>query len=374
MNTTSHKRLASLDLLRGFDLFCLLMLQPISMTWLKIADNPAWEPLARQFTHVPWEGVSFWDLIMPLFMFMSGITIPFSMSKYKREEKTDHRFYLRLLKRFAVLFFLGWIVQGNLLALDPACFHLYANTLQAIAVGYVVTVLCFVRLPLRGQIGAMALFFFAYLLVFSTVGKMDYEPGTNIAEEIDRCVLGRLRDGVLVNDDGCWDFDPNYHYTWILSSLNFVVTVMLGCFAGQILRMPVKESQRLTRLLGVGVILTAVALAMTPVFPLIKHIWSSSMTLFYGGVCFLLMGLFYYVVDMKGIRFGIGWLKYYGMNSLVAYCLFFVVDFRSISHSLFFGLEQWMGAYYPLIGVCFQSFAVWWIVKRLYDLRLFFKA
>lgn len=78
------------------------------------------------------------------------------------------------------------------------------------------------------------------------------------------------------------------------------------------------------------------------------------MTLFYGGVCFLLMGLFYYVVDMKGIRFGIGWLKYYGMNSLVAYCLFFVVDFRSISHSLFFGLEQWMGTYYPLIGVCFQ--------------------
>ncbi|MDO4703286.1 hypothetical protein [Tannerella sp.] len=62
------------------------------------------------------------------------------------------------------------------------------------------------------------------------------------------------------------------------------------------------------------------------------------------------------------------------MNSLVAYCLFFVVDFRSISHSLFFGLEQWMGIYYPLIGVCFQAFAVWWIVKRLYDLRLFFKA
>ena len=52
MDSSSEKRLVSLDLLRGFDLFCLLMLQPILMTWLEIADNPAWAPLARQFTHV----------------------------------------------------------------------------------------------------------------------------------------------------------------------------------------------------------------------------------------------------------------------------------------------------------------------------------
>lgn len=84
MDSSSEKRLVSLDLLRGFDLFCLLMLQPILMTWLEIADNPAWAPLARQFTHVEWRGVAFWDLIMPLFMFMSGITVPFALSKYKR--------------------------------------------------------------------------------------------------------------------------------------------------------------------------------------------------------------------------------------------------------------------------------------------------
>ena len=138
---TANKRLASLDLLRGFDLFCLLMFQPILITWLEIENSPALAPITNQFTHVEWQGVAFWDLIMPLFMFMSGITIPFAMSRYKQGDIVDHHFYLRLLKRFFILFLLGWVVQGNLLALDIRQFHIFANTLQAIAVGYVVAAL-----------------------------------------------------------------------------------------------------------------------------------------------------------------------------------------------------------------------------------------
>ena len=209
---TANKRLASLDLLRGFDLFCLLMLQPILMTWLEIENNPSLDPIINQFTHVEWQGVAFWDLIMPLFMFMSGITIPFAMSKYKQGEKIDRHFYFRLFKRFFVLFFFGWVVQGNLLALDIRQFHIFANTLQAIAVGYVVAALLYVWCSFRTQIGFTVLCFITYLLVFATVGNMNYEPGTNIAEEIDRCVLGSLRDGVIWTN-GTWSFDSSYHYT-----------------------------------------------------------------------------------------------------------------------------------------------------------------
>lgn len=370
---TADKRLASLDLLRGFDLFCLLMFQPILTTWLEIENNPALNPIASQFTHVEWQGVAFWDLIMPLFMFMSGITIPFAMSKYKQGEQLNHRFYLRLFKRFFILFLLGWVVQGNLLALDIRQFHIFANTLQGIAVGYVVAAILYVWCPLRTQIGFTVLFFAAYLLVFATAGKMNYEPGTNIAEEIDRCVLGHLRDGVIWSN-GMWNFNPAYHYTWILSSLNFIVTVMLGSLAGYILRLPKAPTQRLKRLLVVGSILVIVALLMDPFFPIIKQIWSSSMTLFYGGVCFLLMGIFYYLIDIKGWKSGIDWLKYYGMNSIAAYCLFEVVNFRCISDSLFFGLEQWLGVYYPLISICFQSIIVLLIVKWMYNHKIFLKA
>lgn len=90
---------------------------------------------------------------------------------------------------------------------------------------------------------------------------------------------------------------------------------------------------------------------------------------------FLLMGIFYYLIDIKGWKSGaVNWLNYYGMNSIAAYCLFEVVNFRSISDSLFFGLEQWFGVYYPLVGICFQSAIVLLIVKWMYDHKIFLKA
>lgn len=371
--STTGKRLASLDLLRGFDLFCLLMFQPILMTWLGIKNDPAWEPVMAQLEHVEWQGFAFWDIIMPLFMFMSGITIPFAMSRYKSGQAIDRSFYYRLFKRFFALFFLGWIVQGNLLAFDVRQFHLFANTLQAIAVGYLVTTLLYVHFSLKMLIGFAVAFFLTYLLVFATVGGMNYEPGTNIAEVIDRQVLGRFQDGVVWEGDS-WSFSNSYHYTWILSSFNFIVTVMLGCFAGVILRVKKEAMHHFKLLLIVGVALVVAGLLMDPLFPIVKRIWSSSMTLLSGGFCFLLMALFYYVVDIKGYTRGIGWFKYYGMNSIVAYCLFEVVNFRSISYSLFFGLEQWTGVYYPLVGACVQSLIVLFIVKWMYDHQLFFKA
>lgn len=370
--STIGKRLVSLDLLRGFDLFCLLMLQPILMTGLGIKNDPAWEPVMAQFEHVGWQGFAFWDIIMPLFMFMSGITIPFAMSRYKGGQPIDRHFYYRLFKRFFILFLLGWVVQGNLLAFDVRQFHVFANTLQSIAVGYLVTTLLYVHFSLKAQIGFAVAFFSIYLLVFATVGGMNVEPGTNVAEVIDRQVLGHFRDGVIWQGDS-WRFSNSYHYTWILSSFNFIVTVMLGCFAGAILRLEKEAKHRLGLLLIVGAVLVAVGLLMSPWFPIVKRIWSSSMTLFSGGICFLLMALFYYVVDIKGYTRGIGWLRYYGMNSIVAYCLFEVVNFRSISYSLFFGLEQWMGVYYPLVGTCVQSLIVLLIVKWMYDHQLFFK-
>ncbi len=90
------------------------------------------------FSHVSWEGFSPWDLIMPLFLFMSGISMPFSLSRYK--SISDKRPLLRrLAKRILLLWIFGMMCQGNLLALDPNTIYLYSNTLQAIATGYLIT-------------------------------------------------------------------------------------------------------------------------------------------------------------------------------------------------------------------------------------------
>ena len=106
-NTTLQKpnRLLSLDILRGADLAMLVLVQPILLKALETmqpAEGTVGHFIMGQLLHLPWEGFCFWDIIMPLFMFMSGITIPFAMARYKRGERIDGSFYRRILKRFVV--------------------------------------------------------------------------------------------------------------------------------------------------------------------------------------------------------------------------------------------------------------------------------
>ncbi len=364
------KRLASLDILRGADMFLLLFAGPIIRSFCKtFPDGTAW--LAGQFQHTAWNGFVLWDIIMPLFLFMSGITIPFSMAKYKEGLRPDGKFYLKLLKRFAMLFLLGWLVQGNLLDFDWKIFHPYNNTLQAIAVGYFVAALLFVHLKPCWQLTAVTGLFAAYWIAFAVTG-MNLDPQDNIAMLIDKDVLGSHRDGVQWLEDGAWRFRKRYQYTWILSSLNFAVTTMMGCFAGQMLRSekhPMARRALHIALIGAGLVVAG--LAVSPAFPIIKKIWSSSMTLFSGGICFMLTALTYYLVDVRGWHRGADWLKIYGMNAITAYCIFEVIKFNSVSESLLHGLSHL--ACYPVIITLSNVSILFGILWLMYRSKVFLK-
>ncbi|MBR1706034.1 MAG: DUF5009 domain-containing protein [Bacteroidales bacterium] len=364
-----NRRLASLDILRGADLWLLLFFGPVAAALVEVC--PGLTGLQHQIEHVPWHGFVLWDIIMPLFLFMSGITIPFSMGKYRDGLRPDRAFYLKLLRRFCLLFFLGWVVQGNLLAFDWKQFHPFANTLQAIAVGYVVAALLFIHFDWRAQAAFCAGFFALYALAFVLSGSMDLDPQGNIAMLVDKAVLGSHRDGVTWKADGSWRYDGEYQYTWILSSLNFAVTVMLGCFAGEILRNGRRPEARAGFLALSGAVLVLAGLALDPLFPIVKKIWSSSMTLFSGGLCFLLIALTYYLVDVHGWHRGLDWLKYYGMNSIAAYCIGEVVDFSSVSASLLHGFSGWAG--YPVLIVFGNVTILFFILRLLYRRGIFLK-
>ena len=365
-----NKRLASLDILRGADMFLLLFMGPVVRAFCKVyPDGTVW--LSHQFQHVGWEGFVLWDIIMPLFLFMSGITIPFSMAKYKNGLKPDGKFYLKLLKRFCLLFLLGWLVQGNLLDFSWKAFHPYANTLQAIAVGYVVAALLFVHFGFRWQIVAGLVLFAAYWIAFACTG-MNLDGQGNIAMVIDKAVLGPHRDGVKWLADGTWRFRTGYQYTWILSSLNFAVTVLLGCFAGQMLRCEKRSPAGRAGLVAiVGLALVAAGLAVSPYFPIIKKIWSSSMTLYSGGICFLLVALTYYIVDVREWHKGLDWLKIYGMNAITAYCIGEMISFTSVSESLLHGLAG-LG-WYPVIIAFANASILFGILYVMYKNKVFLK-
>ena len=378
MKKQIQQRLESLDVLRGFDLFCLVALGKIVHKLSEATQAPVFDSILPCFNHVHWEGFSSWDLVMPLFMFMSGITIPFALSRYK-ESSDKSLVYKRIAKRVILLWIFGMMCQGNLLALDPNRIYLYSNTLQAIAMGYLISALFFLHTKIRTQIIGAIILLLGYwmmmeFIVIGNYGSGNYSPDGNLAEWIDRVVLGRFRDGAsLVNGEVV--FSEGYRYTWILSSLTFGVTAMSGTFAGYILKykewMPQKK---LTYLFIIGASMVAMGWIWGIWHPVIKKIWTSSMVLVSSGYCFLLMALFYYIIDYKGYRKYTGWLKVYGMNSIMAYMLSQCINFTSVSQSIFRGLEQYIGSYYPLL-ITLSNIAIiytilWWVYKKKIFLRV----
>ena len=386
------QRLESLDALRGFDLFCLVALSDLLEELAEVVDKPWMDCVMRHFTHKTWDGFSAWDLVMPLFMFMSGVAIPYSLSKGTSsnsplgcEDKTSPfkrnsegpTLYWRLAKRVLLLWLFGMMVQGNLLALDPNRIYLFTNTLQAIAVGYLFSAIIYLHTGWKTQIGIAVALLLAFwgAMEWVTIGNYgggDYSPHGNLAEGIDAMVLGRFRDTAQVVD-GQVVVNPRYTYTWLLSSLNFILTVLTGVLAGEAIRSQLKQGRKVGLMLGAGLALVALGWTWGLVHPVIKHIWTGSMVLVSSGYCFLLMGLFYWWIDCRGHNKHLTFLKVYGMNSITAYVVSHVISFRSISKSMFFGLEQYVGDYYDFL-ICFSNVTILFLILYImYKNRIFLR-
>ena len=397
----SPRRLESLDALRGMDLLFLVAISDIMEELAEVINTPWMAAVMECFTHKKWEGFSPWDLVMPLFMFMAGVAIPYSLGKYREEKIKISNLYWRLGKRVLLLWIFGMMVQGNLMALDPDRIYLFTNTLQAIAVGYFFSAIIYMHTSWKTQIGiavALLLTFWGAMeyITIGGYGGGDYTPHGNLAEGIDMMVLGRFRDTAQVID-GQIVVKETYTYTWILSSLNFVVTVLSGVLAGEILKknsplpapplgecsisngQPIKSlPQRGSKegaflLLLIGIAMVALGWTWGLVHPVIKHIWTGSMVLVSSGYCFLLMGIFYLWIDCLGHNKHLTVLKVYGMNSITAYVVSHVISFRSISKSLFFGLEQYVGDYYDFIIQLSNVTLLFLILYILYRNKIFLR-
>lgn len=367
-----NNRLLSLDILRGFDLMLLVGLQPVIRAFLIQLDCETLNnTLLYQLDHAQWEGLRIWDLVMPLFLFMSGVTMPYSLPKYKRENG-NLKVWQRVTKRFVLLFVLGIIVQGNILALDISRIYLYSNTLQAIAVGYILTVPLVLYLTPKQQITAIIALLIIYSIPMHLLG--DWSAQDNFACIIDKAILGRFRDGSVMLADGTSEFAGWYDYTWIWSSLTFCCTVALGSFAGHLTKNG-NDNRPTTakRLFIVGVVLIASGLLASIWQPIIKRVWSASFTLYSGGWCYLLLALFYWWIDVKKHSKGLLWLQYYGCNAITAYLIGELINFRGIAHSLLHGTEQYLeGWYQPLLTLC-NSIILFFILKIMYNNKIFLK-
>lgn len=371
-------RLDSLDALRGFDLFVLCMLGPVMHCWLGHHPDGAWQ--VAHWTHATWEGLLMWDLVMPLFMFMAGVSLPFAMAKYLEGDKKSRVLALwRIARRVVLLWLLGCVAQGNLLSFDLAVFKPFSNTLQAIAVGYAGAALAFLFLDFRKQL----ILFVALLALFTagcfcfgdwqSAGTSPWERELNFPATLDKILLGTWRDGARTDASGNVIFSDGYDTAWIFCSLTFVATVMSGVFAGTILKNKAfPQIKKCALLILAGLAMLAVGwICHVLGMPVIKRIWTASFVLVASGWCFLLMALFYAIIDWFGCKCGIGWLKIIGMNSILAYMLspeVGLIRFDSITRPLLSGFAKTFEIARPEIlfacGNALILFLILWLCAR----------
>jgi len=362
--TKIGKRLESLDALRGFDMFWIIGGYWIFISFHEIFNSPVTKCLQQQLEHAEWEGFRFWDLIMPLFLFIVGAAMPFSFTKRLARGDSRKKLYFHIAIRFAILFILGMIAQGHLLQYDLSKLHLYSNTLQAIAAGYLIGSILLLNFSIKLQIGitgGLLLLFWA-LMTWVPVpgyGAGRLTPDGNLAMYLDKLLLGSFQDGT--------------NYTWILSSLTFACTVMLGVMGGLVLRSRKSQQKRVLWLFGAGVLSIGLGLLWSIWFPIIKHLWTSSFVLFSGGICFILLGLFYLVIDVWGFRCWAFPFKVIGMNAIFVYMITRLFDFRNIGNIFVGGLAGRLQAWNTLVQGLAGFLVIWLILCWMYRKKTFIK-
>jgi predicted acyltransferase len=164
-----NQRLISVDALRGFDMFWIMGGHPIFLGLDNVFHNRLTGFIKQQFDHVEWLGFNFWDIIMPLFLFLAGVSMVFSFKKRLAQVNAKKSIWIHTIRRVAILWLLGMIVQGKLLTYDIDKIELYSNTLQAIASGYLIATILTLYLPVKGQIAATAGLMLAFWAILALI-------------------------------------------------------------------------------------------------------------------------------------------------------------------------------------------------------------
>ena len=364
------KRLQSLDALRGFDMFWIVGGGGI---FAGLASLTGWAPLVwweSQLHHVGWHGFTFEDMIFPLFLFIAGISFPFSMAKKQEQGVSRKSLYIQILKRGFILVLFG-LIYNNLLSFDFSKMR-YASVLGRIGLAWMFAALVFINTRKRNirMVWCAGLLLFYWLLLafvpaFDNPEADRFSMEGNFTSYFDRLFLpGVLHKGL---------HDPE----GLLGVVPATATALLGMLTGQfvIWRKEGLTEQRRTGYMAIaGVVLVVIGLLWNIVFPINKNLWTSSFVCFVGGLSILLFSLFYLVIDVWGYRKWAFFFTVIGMNSITIYMAQRVINFRYSSDFLFKGVIGWFPELWaPFLGSCAYVAVCWLFLYFLHQQRIFLK-
>jgi predicted acyltransferase len=376
LSSSGKVRLLSLDALRGFDMFWIIGGGSLIEVLAKLSGAGWLAIVANQTSHVPWVGFHFEDLIFPLFMFIAGIAIPLSIKSALAGNASGKTLFLKALKRMIILILLGFLYNG--IFLDGFTNARYVSVLAQIGIAYFFTSVIIIfsksfKTSLYWLAGILAGIAILQLFVpVPGIGADVLTPEGHINGYIDRLLLpGRLaygHDGMLPSGNGFYDA---LGYLSIVSAIGIT---LMGTIAGNILkRVNLTEYRKTGILAGIGVCLILISLAIAPFYPIIKNCWTTTYNLLAGGISFLLIALFYLVIDVWHFQKWSFYFRVIGMNSIFIYLLGRIVPLETVTGFFIGWVIKPMGNMGELIAVLGVLAGEWLLLYFMYGKKIFIK-
>ncbi|MFN8256273.1 MAG: DUF5009 domain-containing protein [Bacteroidales bacterium] len=363
------KRLHSLDALRGFDMFWIMGGESIFIALATLTGWPVFNAIAHQLEHVPWHGFVFYDMIFPLFLFIAGVSFPFSCAKRYHGPENRGDLYKHIFKRGLILVLLG-IIYNNTVSFDFANMR-YGSVLGHIGLAWMFAALIFVNTSLRWRIiwfWGIIIVYYLLLVLFPAhdLGATDpFSMEGSLVGYIDRLLMpGRLYKEV---------HDPE----GILNTVPAIATALLGMLTGEFVMSAKFNEKKYTKVIYMavaGVVLIIIGQIWNLFFPINKNLWSSSFVCFVGGLSILLFDLFYLVIDVLNYKKWTFFFVVIGTNSITIYLAHRVLDFEYTTKFVFGGFIDLFPKNFEALLGSIGFVAIGWIfLYFLYKKKIFLK-
>nr|WP_294925049.1 DUF5009 domain-containing protein [uncultured Flavobacterium sp.] len=378
--TITNGRLISLDALRGFVMFWIMSGEHIVHALAKAAPIPAFVWMSSQLHHTEWEGITFYDMIFPIFLFVAGVSMPYSFEKKMKAagvntpielpSQEKKKIYLSMFKRTCILVFLGFVVNG-LLRFEGYDQTRFASVLGRIGLAWFFAGLIYLNFNLKKQLFWFAGILIGYYLAMKLIPVPGFGAGVLTKEGslegyIDRLFLpGRLHSIV---------YDPE----GLFSTIPAVATALLGMFLGTFLRASstFSTNKKLLILVASAIVLIGTGLIWSYDFPINKHLWTSSFVCYVGGFSILFFTFFYLIIDVFGYYKWAFPLLLIGSNSILIYMAAEgLVNFKHTADFLFGGLIKfspliWQPVFATLSVTFVQLILLYFLYKRKWFLKV----
>jgi heparan-alpha-glucosaminide N-acetyltransferase len=386
------KRNVAVDAYRGFVM--LLMMAEV-LRFPEVArsfpQSGFWNFLSYNQSHVPWAGCSLHDTIQPSFSFLVGVALPYSIASRAAKGKSFGNQVVHAAWRALVLIALGIFLRSMH---APQTYFTFEDTLTQIGLGYVfLFLLGFVREE-KSLWTALGAILFAYWLAWalypvagpgfdwqavgvppdwahnSTGFLAHWNKNANLGNAFDQWFLNLFpRVKPFVANEGGY---------LTLSFIPTLGTMILGLIAGRWLRANAPRIPfRKHLIIAAALIAAGLALHFAGICPIVKRIWTPSWTLFSGGVCFLMLAGFSWLIDVKNYKKWAFPLVVIGLNSIAAYMIAHLFpDFLISTFRIHLGAHafDFAGiALQPLLEGAAVLLVCWLVLLWMYRRKLFLR-